>query len=173
METEENKYIRLTVELSQRKQEIDRKCAEKDDEVENLRRNAQRSIEALQSNLDSEIKARAESVRQRKKMETDMTDIEMQLKNANRHADDAQRQSKSLQSDLKEKQSKLDDAVKNREELMEQLQASERRVNLQSLEVRMIKNLEDDIINPQEPYTFSRYLVVGHFSTNFFISQSY
>ena len=58
METEENKYIRLTVELSQRKQEIDRKCAEKDDEVENLRRNAQRSIEALQSNLDSEIKAR-------------------------------------------------------------------------------------------------------------------
>ena len=84
-------------------------------------------------------------------METDMTDIEMQLKNANRHADDAQRQSKSLQSDLKEKQSKLDDAVKNREELMEQLQASERRVNLQSLEVRVIKNLED-----------------GHFSTNFF-----
>lgn len=148
VETEENKYIRLTVELSQRKQEIDRKCAEKDDEVENLRRNAQRSIEALQSNLDSEIKARAESVRQRKKMETDMTDIEMQLKNANRHADDAQRQSKSLQSDLKEKQSKLDDAVKNREELMEQLQASERRVNLQSLEVRVIKNLEDDIINP-------------------------
>ena len=141
VETEENKYIRLTVELSQRKQEIDRKCAEKDDEVENLRRNAQRSIEALQSNLDSEIKARAESVRQRKKMETDMTDIEMQLKNANRHADDAQRQSKSLQSDLKEKQSKLDDAVKNREELMEQLQASERRVNLQSLEVRVIKNL--------------------------------
>ena len=151
VETEENKYIRLTVELSQRKQEIDRKCAEKDDEVENLRRNAQRSIEALQSNLDSEIKARAESVRQRKKMETDMTDIEMQLKNANRHADDAQRQSKSLQSDLKEKQSKLDDAVKNREELMEQLQASERRVNLQSLEVRVIENLEDDIINPHEP----------------------
>ena len=111
----------------------------------------------MQSNLDSEIKARAESVRQRKKMETDMTDIEMQLKNANRHADDAQRQSKSLQSDLKEKQSKLDDAVKNREELMEQLQASERRVNLQSLEVRVIKNLEDDIINPHEPFTFSRY----------------
>ena len=68
-----------------------------------------------------------------------MTDIEMQLKNANRHADDAQRQSKSLQSDLKEKQLKLDDAVKNREEIAEQLQASDRRVNLQGLEAKVIQ----------------------------------
>ncbi len=72
-------------------------------------------------------------------MENDYSDLEIQLKNSNRHADDAQRQSKTLTVELKDKQLKLDDAERNREDLTEQLQTSERRVGLQSAEVEELR----------------------------------
>lgn len=43
------------VELQQIKQEIDRKMAEKDEEIDNARRNAVRSLEQIQGMLKSHI----------------------------------------------------------------------------------------------------------------------
>lgn len=43
------------VELQQIKQEIDRKMAEKDEEIDNARRNAVRSLEQIQGMLRSHI----------------------------------------------------------------------------------------------------------------------
>ena len=48
VEAEEAKYLRVTVELQQVKQEIDRKLAEKEEEYENARRNTARSVEQIQ-----------------------------------------------------------------------------------------------------------------------------
>ena len=139
IESEENKLIRITTDINQRKQDMERRCAEKDDEAEQLRRNGQRTLEALQSNLDIEIRARGDAVRNRKKMEADFNDVEVQLKTANRQADDAQRSMKALNGELKDKNSNLEDLMKQKETFTEQDQVTERRVNLMNTEIEELR----------------------------------
>ena len=67
IEAEESKVLRLQVELAQIKQDIDRRIREKEEENDNQRRNSQRAMESMQTTLDSEIRARAEVSRTRKK----------------------------------------------------------------------------------------------------------
>merc|ERR1712088_865256 len=79
VESEESKVLRLQVEASQNKQDVDRRISEKEEELDNCRRNGQRALESMQATLDSESKARAEAVRQKKKIESDFNDLEIQL----------------------------------------------------------------------------------------------
>merc|ERR1711881_796931 len=71
VEVEESKVLRLTVEMSQNKQDFERRMAEKEEEIDNTRRNGQRALESMQTTLDSESKSRAEAIRQKKKLEGD------------------------------------------------------------------------------------------------------
>ena len=77
VESEEAKGLRIAVELQQVKQEVDRKLSEKEEEIENTRRNCIRAVEQIQASLDNEMRARGEAVRARKKMESDLNDIEV------------------------------------------------------------------------------------------------
>merc|ERR1712061_550911 len=86
VETEEAKVLRLTVEMSQHKQDFERRLSEKEEEIDNTRRNGQRALESMQTSLDSESKSRAEAIRQKKKLEGDFNDLEIQLGHANRQA---------------------------------------------------------------------------------------
>ena len=52
----------------------------------------------MQATLDAEGKSRSEAVRIKKKMESDINDLEMQLSHANRQAQDAVRQLKDSHS---------------------------------------------------------------------------
>merc|ERR1711937_623023 len=104
VETEESKVLRLTVELSQTKQDVDRRFAEKEEEIDNARRNGQRALESMQTTLDSESKARAEAIRMKKKVESDFSDLEIQLGHANRTAAEATKHSKIAQSAVKDLQ---------------------------------------------------------------------
>ncbi|KAI3370050.1 hypothetical protein L3Q82_024840 [Scortum barcoo] len=54
LEHEESKILRIQLELTQVKSEIDRKLAEKDEEIEQIKRNSQRVIESMQTTLDAE-----------------------------------------------------------------------------------------------------------------------
>ena len=74
-----------------------------------FRRNQQRSIESMQTTLDSESKARQEAVRIKKKMEGDINDLEIQLGHANRQAAEAQKQAKSVQAHVKVSHYKISD----------------------------------------------------------------
>merc|ERR1712066_411612 len=58
VETEESKCLRLAVEMAQNKQDLERRVAEKEEEVDNTRRNGQRALESMQTTLDSESKSR-------------------------------------------------------------------------------------------------------------------
>merc|ERR1712051_636693 len=78
VETEESKVLRLTVEMSQNKQDTDRRFSEKEEEIDNARRNGQRALESMQTSMDSESKSRAEAIRQKKKLEGDFNDLEIQ-----------------------------------------------------------------------------------------------
>merc|ERR1712173_435349 len=140
VEVEEAKVLRLTVEMSQNKQDFERRFAEKEEEVDNTRRNGQRALESMQTTMDSESKARAEAIRQKKKLEGDFNDLEIQLGHANRQATDATKQVKILQSSIKDMVGKNDDAERRCEDVVEQMAVIERRSNLLAGEIEELRN---------------------------------
>ena len=71
-----------------------------------MRRNGQRALESMQTTLDSESKARAEAIRQKKKLESDFNDLEIQVSHANRQATEASKQLKIAQGTIKDVQLK-------------------------------------------------------------------
>eukprot|EP00064_Thunnus_orientalis_P005906 superscaffoldBa00000596_g5920 len=139
LEHEESKTLRIQLELNQIKAEVDRKLAEKDEEIDNLRRNHQRTLETMQATLDAEAKSRNEAVRLRKKMEGDLNEMEVQLGHANRQAAESQKLLRNLQVQIKDIQLELDETLHQNEELKEQVAVTERRNNLLAAEVEELR----------------------------------
>ncbi|XP_049669017.1 myosin heavy chain, skeletal muscle, adult-like isoform X2 [Accipiter gentilis] len=139
LEHEEGKILRLQLELNQVKSEIDRKIAEKDEEIDQMKRNHLRVVESLQSSLDAEIRSRNEALRLKKKMEGDLNEMEIQLSHANRVAAEAQKNLRNTQAVLKDTQIHLDDALRTQEDLKEQVAMVERRANLLQAEVEELR----------------------------------
>uniref|UniRef100_A0A8C6Y3Q2 Myosin heavy chain 2 n=1 Tax=Naja naja TaxID=35670 RepID=A0A8C6Y3Q2_NAJNA len=139
LEHEEAKILRIQLELTQVKSEIDRKIAEKDEEIDQMKRNHQRTVETMQSALDSEIRSRNEAIRIKKKMEGDLNEMEIQLSHANRLAAETQKHLRNVQGQLKDTQLHLDDALRGQEDLKEQLAMVERRANLMQAEIEELR----------------------------------
>ncbi|XP_041283285.1 myosin-8-like [Onychostruthus taczanowskii] len=139
LEHEEGKILRLQLELNQVKSEIDRKIAEKDEEIDQMKRNHLRVVESLQSSLDAEIRSRNEALRLKKKMEGDLNEMEIQLSHANRGAAEAQKNLRNTQGVLKDTQIHLDDALRTQDDLKEQVAMVERRANLLQAEVEELR----------------------------------
>uniref|UniRef100_U3JCX4 Myosin heavy chain 1 n=1 Tax=Ficedula albicollis TaxID=59894 RepID=U3JCX4_FICAL len=140
LEHEEGKILRLQLELNQVKSEIDRKIAEKDEEIDQMKRNHLRIVESMQSTLDAEIRSRNEALRLKKKMEGDLNEMEIQLSHANRVAAEAQKNLRNTQAVLKDTQIHLDDALRTQDDLKEQVVAMvERRANLLQAEVEELR----------------------------------
>ncbi|KAF1609896.1 Myosin-1B, partial [Eudyptes chrysolophus] len=139
LEHEEGKILRLQLELNQVKSEIDRKIAEKDEEIDQMKRNHLRIVESLQSSLDAEVRSRNEALRLKKKMEGDLNEMEIQLSHANRVAAEAQKNLRNTQAVLKDSQIHLDDALRTQEDLKEQVAMVERRANLLQAEVEELR----------------------------------
>ncbi|XP_008284560.1 myosin heavy chain, fast skeletal muscle-like, partial [Stegastes partitus] len=76
LEHEESKILRVQLELTQVKSEVDRKLAEKDEEIEQIKRNSQRVMDSMQSTLDAEVRSRNDALRIKKKMEGDLNEME-------------------------------------------------------------------------------------------------
>ncbi|XP_074016296.1 myosin-1B-like [Numenius arquata] len=139
LEHEEGKILRLQLELNQVKSEIDRKIAEKDEEIDQMKRNHLRIVESMQSTLDAEIRSRNEALRLKKKMEGDLNEMEIQLSHANHVAAEAQKNLRNAQAVLKDTQIHLDDALRAQEDLKEQVAMVERRANLLQAEVEELR----------------------------------
>ncbi|KAM9296336.1 myosin heavy chain, skeletal muscle, adult isoform 1-T1 [Gastrophryne carolinensis] len=140
LEHEEAKILRIQLELTQVKSEIDRKLAEKDEEIDQIKRNSQRALESMQSTLDAEIRSRNDALRLKKKMEGDLNEMEIQLSHANRQAAESQKQLRNVQAQLKDAQLHLDDALRGNDDLKEQLAISERRSNLLAAEIEEMRS---------------------------------
>ncbi|XP_039703593.1 myosin-8 isoform X2 [Pteropus medius] len=139
LEHQEGKILRIQLELNQVKSEIDRKIAEKDEEIDQLKRNHIRVVESMQTMLDAEIRSRNDAIRIKKKMEGDLNEMEIQLNHANRVAAEALRNYRNTQGILKDTQLHLDDALRGQEDLKEQLMMVERRANLLQAEVEELR----------------------------------
>uniref|UniRef100_A0A8C9VHQ5 Myosin heavy chain, fast skeletal muscle-like n=1 Tax=Scleropages formosus TaxID=113540 RepID=A0A8C9VHQ5_SCLFO len=135
-----SKYIlRIQLELNQVKGEIDRKLAEKDEEIEQIKRNSQRVIDSMQSSLDAEVRSRNDALRVKKKMEGDLNEMEIQLSHANRQAAEAQKQLRNVQGQLKDAQLHLDEAIRGQEDMKEQVAMVERRNTLMQAEIEELR----------------------------------
>ncbi|KAK7945440.1 hypothetical protein WMY93_001168 [Mugilogobius chulae] len=139
LEHEEGKILRAQLEFNQIKAEIERKLAEKDEEMEQTKRNLQRMIDTLQSSLEAESRSRNEALRLKKKMEGDLNEMEIQLSQANRQAAEAQKQLKSVHAHLKDCQIQLDDSVRANDDLKENIAIVERRNNLLQAELEELR----------------------------------
>merc|ERR1712176_212867 len=123
----ENKVLRCRLELTQVRQEIERRMAEKDEEFMATKKNMTKGIENMQSAVETEGKAKA--LRMKKKLETDVLDLESNLERANAANADTQRSIKNYQLQLREAQAKLEDQQRAKEVAHDELINAERKAN--------------------------------------------
>jgi chromosome segregation ATPase len=135
VEIEEAKTLRVTMELSQIKSEMEKTISDKDEEMDSSRRNATRTLETIQAQLDSETRARSEAVRIKKKLEGEISDIEIQVAHSNRQYMESSKQNKDLMTQVKDVQIEIDATERVKDEEKEQLGVTERRINLLQAEV--------------------------------------
>jgi len=101
LEQEEAKFLKVQLEYTQHRQSSERRMGEKDDELENLRKNHQRQMEALQNTIDSELKSKSEFQKNKKKHDSDIAELENNLESALRNNGDYQKAIKKLQAQMK------------------------------------------------------------------------
>jgi len=129
LEQEENKVLRGQLELSQVRQEIDRRISEKEEEFDNTRKCHQRSIDSLQSSLEAEAKGKAEALRMKKKLESDINELEVALDQSNKNNADLQKHIKKLQGEMKDMQVRVEEEQRLASDYREQYGIAERRAN--------------------------------------------
>ena len=127
IDAEEAKVVRYQINASQARQDAAKKLAEKDEELDNTRRSGLRAVEAIQGSLDTEMRARSEALRAKKKFEADLNDLEIHLALTNKHCSDAQQAMRVLSAENKDNLATIEDTRRINEELSEQLAIAERR----------------------------------------------
>jgi myosin protein heavy chain len=134
LESEESKVLRAQTEVTQVKSEIDRRIQEKEEEFENTRKNHARAIDSMQASIEAESRARAELSRVKKKLETDINDLEIALDHANKSNLDAQTNLRTCQEQIKELQHAVEDEHRQRDQIRESLLGSERKCTVMQAE---------------------------------------
>merc|ERR1711973_246601 len=75
LEQEENKVLRLSLELNEVKHQIDLRVAQKDEEFASTKKNFAKAIDGMQMALETESKGKIEALRMKKKLEADVLDL--------------------------------------------------------------------------------------------------
>ncbi|CAJ0961850.1 unnamed protein product, partial [Mesorhabditis belari] len=143
LEAEENKVMRAQVELSQVRSEIEKRIHEKEEEFENTRKNHARALESMQASLETESRGRAELLRMKKKLETDINELEVALDHANKANVESQKAMKRYVDTVKDLQMQVDDEQRIREELKDQAHIAERRAQI-------LQSEKEDLVNAYE-----------------------
>merc|ERR1712055_1073327 len=102
LEQEENKVLRATLELTQVRQEIERRIAEKEEEFFGLKKTMSKALDTLQSAFELESKGKAEAQRMKKKLEVDISELEVNLEHANSTNLETQKSIKKYQTQIRD-----------------------------------------------------------------------
>merc|ERR1711981_503714 len=129
LEQEENKVLRAQLELTQVRQEIERRIGEKEEEFISTKKNFQKAVDGMQGALETESKGKAEALRMKKKLESDVSELETALEHANAANADTQKTIKRYHQSIRESQTKLEDEQRTKEVVRDNLLAGERRAN--------------------------------------------
>merc|ERR1712142_980033 len=129
LEQEENKVLRAQLELTQVRQEIERRIAEKEEEFLTTRKNFQKAVDGMQAALETESKGKAEAIRMKKKLESDVGELETALEHANAANQETEKAIKKYHQQIRESQAKLEDEQRTKESIRDASLANERRAN--------------------------------------------
>merc|ERR1712043_45288 len=129
LEQEENKVLRAQLELGQVRQEIDRKIHEKEEEFDNTRKNHQRAMDSMQASLEAESRAKAEALRIKKKLESDINELEIALDHSNKANAEAHKSIKRYQGQLRDTEGLLEAETSQKLEITEKAGLAERKAN--------------------------------------------
>merc|ERR1719369_1237457 len=129
LEQEENKVLRASLELTQVKQEIERRLAQKEDEFAATRKNFGKALESMQMALEAESKAKVEALRMKKKLDADVIDLGVALEHANAANAESQRTIKQIQANIRVIQQKFEDESRAKSAAQDNLIAADRRAN--------------------------------------------
>ncbi|XP_031717901.1 myosin heavy chain, fast skeletal muscle-like [Anarrhichthys ocellatus] len=143
LEQEESKILRSQMELNHVKAEVERKVSEKDEEIDQLKRNSQRVTESMQATLDAEVRSRNDALRMKKKMDDDLNEMEIQLSHANRQAAESQKLLRNIQGQHQDAQIHLDESVRGQDDMKEQVGTMERRTALMQAEIEELRVVVD------------------------------
>merc|ERR1712073_290885 len=143
LEQEENKVLRAQLELGQVRQEIDRRIQEKEEEFDNTRKNHQRAMESMGASLEAEQRAKGEALRIKKKLESDINELEIALDHANKANAEGQKAIKRYQGQLRDTIQGYEEQARGRQEVMEAVGIAERKANALSGEVEESRALLD------------------------------
>merc|ERR1719391_652244 len=129
LEQEENKGLRAQLELSQTKQEIDRRVSEKEEEFENTRKNHARAIDSLNASLESEQRGKNEALRIKKKLEGTINELEIALDHANKANAEGLKTIKRYQGQLRDTIQAYESEARSRQQVVEQVGLTERKAS--------------------------------------------
>jgi len=132
LEQEENKVLRASLELTQVKQEIERRLAQKEDEFASTKKNFAKAIDSMQMAVESESKAKVEALRMKKKLEADIIDLGIGLEHANAANAESQRQINLIQGNIRNLQQKYEEECRAKSAATDALLAADRRANANS-----------------------------------------
>merc|ERR1711862_465255 len=143
LEQEENKVLRAQLELGQVRQEIDRKIQEKEEEFDNTRKNHARAMDSMQASLEAETRAKTEALRIKKKLESDINELEIALDHANKANSEGQKAIKRYQGQLRDVEGLYEEEGRQRREIAEKAGLADRRANALQGELEEARTLLD------------------------------
>merc|ERR1711899_101938 len=143
LEQEENKLLRLTLEVNQVRADIEKRIQEKEEEFEGTRRNHAKQLEQMQFNIEAESKSKAEAMRMRKRLELDIGELDSALEHANLANMDLQKNIKNYQDRTKEKMMALEEEQRAKDAARDLMLNAERRANTMQNALEEAKTMLD------------------------------
>lgn len=129
LEFEENKLLKLTLDINQLKTDIDKRIKEKEEDFECTKKNHCKAMEQLQFAIEEESKSKAESIRMKKKLEMDMNDLEGSLKRSTLENTDLHVLVRRQQESLKSKTEDIETSRRDTDMIRDYLITAERKVS--------------------------------------------
>jgi len=141
LEMEENKELRVRLELGQVRQEVERRIAEKEEEFEGTRKNHARAMDSMKASLEIEQKCKQDYIRHKSKLEADHHELYLSHQHANKTNEDLQKHARKLQADQLDLQNKVKDQQVLAGELRDKYCMIERRAASLNTELEESKGL--------------------------------
>merc|ERR1712055_879748 len=111
------------------KQEIANRISQKEEEFAATKKNFGKALEGMQMALESETKGKVEALRMKKKLETDVIDLDTALEHANAANAESQKNIKMIQQRLREVQARFEEENRAKAIAQDNLIAADRRCN--------------------------------------------
>merc|ERR1719208_218 len=100
-------------------------------------------MESMQASLEAETRAKAESLRIKKKLESDINELEIALDHANKANSEAHKSIKRYQAQLRDTEGLFEEESRQRRELAEKAGLADRRANALQGELEEARALLD------------------------------